>query len=443
MTNINTGLRKKIFFNLLLRVVLLIITCFMLVYLVTVMLGREMVFTLLVGSILIIIQIKSLTDYLMKINRSLVQFIDIVGNTEEHDLKFKSGSSAASDFEVRVNRLKEEICRSELEGQKQKFLLKNAVDEMENGLLCLKNGSEVIFTNKAFRKLIKGNEINRFSDLERICPDLGISLAKLSPGMPEIVKLNEYKASLRCTGFKMGRDSISLYSIQNIQQEIDKNEIESWERLIKVLTHEIMNSLSPIISLSKSMQKSINNSAKIREGLNAIENTGEGLINFIMEYRKLSNLPPPEMKQFKVIKLLEHIRSLFKQECEKRKIMLSIVLEDQDLKLNADMFQVEQVLVNMVTNSMEVLSGRPGGVIKLTAGSYAGFTEITVEDNGHGISKDIRDKIFIPFFSTKKKGIGIGLSLSKQIITNHNAIMSLSSDPGVSTRFIIRFDNNK
>ena len=442
MTNINTGLREKIFFNLLFRIFILIITCLILIYLVTVVLGREMVFTLVVGSLLIIIQIKSLTDYLMKINRSLVQFIDSVGNPEEHDLMFKANSSAASDFEVRVNRLKEEIGRSELEGQKQRFLLKNAVDELDNGLLCLKNGSEVIFTNKAFRRLIKENEINRFSDLERIYPDLGISLAKLSPGMPGIVKLHEFKASIRCTEFKIGRDDISLYSIQNIQQEIDKNEIESWERLIKVLTHEIMNSLSPIISLSKSMQKSINNSAKILEGLNAIENTGEGLINFITEYRKLSNLPPPEMKQFKAIKLLEHIRSLFKQECEKRKIMLSIGLEDQDLKLNADMFQVEQVLVNMVTNSMEVLSGRTDGVIKLTAGSYADFTEITVEDNGPGISKDIMDKIFIPFFSTKKKGIGIGLSLSKQIITNHNAIISLSSDPGVSTKFIIRFDNN-
>ena len=121
--------------------------------------------------------------------------------------------------------------------------------------------------------------------------------------------------------------------------------------------------------------------------------------------------------------------------------MLSIWLEDQDLKLNADMFQIEQVLVNMVTNSMEVLSGRTGGVIKLTAGSYADITEICVEDNGPGISKDIKDKIFIPFFSTKKKGIGIGLSLSKQIITNHNAAIHMNSDPGISTKFIIRFSN--
>ena len=441
MTNINTGLRKTIFLNLFLRIFILLITCLVFVYLVNVVLGREMVFTLIVGSILIIIQIKGLTDNVMKINRSLVQFIDNVGDTEEYDLKFKGGNSAVSDFELRINQLKEDIGRSKFEGQKQKFLLKNAVDELEHGLICVKNGSDVIFSNKAFRKLIKETEINKFSDLERIYPQLGISLENLNQGTPGIVNLPEFKASLRCKEFKIGKDNISLYSIQNIQQEIDKNEIESWERLIKVLTHEIMNSLSPIISLSKSMQRSINDSGKMLEGLNAIENTGEGLINFIREYRKLSYLPSPKKEQFEIRILLDQIRSLFKRECEKRKIMLSIWLEDQDLKLNADMFQIEQVLVNMVTNSMEVLSGRTGGVIKLTAGSYADITEICVEDNGPGISQDIRDKIFIPFFSTKKKGIGIGLSLSKQIITNHNAAIHMNSDPGISTKFIIRFSN--
>lgn len=441
MTNINTGLRKTIFLNLFLRIFILLITCLVFVYLVNVVLGREMVFTLIVGSILIIIQIKGLTDNVMKINRSLVQFIDNVGDTEEYELKFKGGNSAVSDFELRINQLKEDIGRSKFEGQKQKFLLKNAVDELEHGLICVKNGSDVIFSNKAFQKLIKETEINKFSDLERIYPQLGISLENLNQGTPGIVNLPEFKASLRCKEFKIGKDNISLYSIQNIQQEIDKNEIESWERLIKVLTHEIMNSLSPIISLSKSMQRSINDSGKMLEGLNAIENTGEGLINFIREYRKLSYLPSPKKEQFEIRILLDQIRSLFKRECEKRKIMLSIWLEDQDLKLNADMFQIEQVLVNMVTNSMEVLSGRTGGVIKLTAGSYADITEICVEDNGPGISKDIKDKIFIPFFSTKKKGIGIGLSLSKQIITNHNAAIHMNSDPGISTKFIIRFSN--
>ena len=443
MTGINTALKKAIFFKLIVRIVILIITCLAMVYLLSDVLGEEYIFTLIVGSVLIIIQVKGLTDYVMKINRSLVQFIDSVGDTEEHGLKFKGGSSGVSDFELRINKMKDDLGRSRFEGQKQKHLLINAVDELENGLLCIKNGEEVVFTNKAFRKLTRENEINRFSDLERISPQLGLSLAKLSPGRAGMVNLPEFKSSLRCKEFKIGKDNIKLYSVQNIQQEIDKNEIESWERLIKVLTHEIMNSLSPIISLSKSMQKSIDNSGKIREGLNAIENTGEGLINFITEYRKLSDLPPPDREQFEVRMLFDHIRSLFGEECEKRKITMSMMLEHQDMILNADMFQIEQVMVNLVSNSMDVLSGRTDGIIKLAAGSGEDHTEIYIEDNGPGIPEDIRDQIFIPFFSTKKKGTGIGLSLSKQIITNHNAVMNLISVSGKFTRFTIRFDKNR
>jgi len=443
MTGINTALKKAIFFKLIVRIVILIITCLAMVYLISDVLVEEFVFTLIVGGVLIIIQVKGLTDYIMKINRSLVQFIDSVGDTEEHGLKFKGDSSGVSDFELRINKMKDDLGRSRLEGQKQKHLLINAVDELENGLLCVKNGDEVVFTNKAFRKLTRENEISRFSDLERISPELGSSLAKLSPGTAGMVKLPEFKSSLRCKEFKIGKDTIKLYSVQNIQQEIDKNEIESWERLIKVLTHEIMNSLSPIISLSKSMQKSIDNSGKIRQGLNAIENTGEGLINFITEYRKLSDLPPPDREEFEVKLLFDNIRSLFEEECEKRKITMSMMMEHQDMILNADMFQIEQVMVNLVSNSMDVLSGRTDGIIKLAAGSYDEHTEIYVEDNGPGIPEDIRDQVFIPFFSTKKKGIGIGLSLSKQIITNHNAVMNLSSAAGKFTRFTISFDKNK
>jgi len=165
------------------------------------------------------------------------------------------------------------------------------------------------------------------------------------------------------------------------------------------------------------------------------------LINFISEYRKLSDLPSPKKENFEISKLLEQIRSLFKRECEKRKINLQVEMNDQDLKLCADMFQIEQVLVNMVTNAMEVLSDQADGIIKLSAQSQSDTTEISIEDNGPGITKDIKDKIFIPFFSTKKKGVGIGLSLSKQIITNHSAVILFSSDPGVSTKFIIRFSN--
>lgn len=439
MKSINTGLGRKIMITLLIRVIILVITTLGLVYLINEIPGREMVFTLLVGGSLIIIQVKSLTDYVLKVNTSLVQFIDSVGKDE--DIRYNRDNPQISDFELRVNQMKEDIVRSRFEGQKQKFLLKNAIDEMEHSLICVKNGKDVIFYNRAFSELVGDAMVNSISDLEKIYPELGVSIKKHNPVMPEIVSLRGYKASLRCREFKIDKDNISLYSIQNIQQEIDKNEIESWERLIQVLTHEIMNSLSPIISLSKSMQRSIEDRGRILTGLSTIENTGEGLINFISEYRKLSDLPPPQKENFKINTLLAQISSLFIRECEKRNIKLELEIKEKELELYADRFQIEQVLVNMLTNSLEALSGQSDGFIRLSARSYSGTTEICIEDNGPGISKDNRDKIFIPFFSTKKRGNGIGLSLSKQIITNHAAQILISSEPGVSTKFIIRFSN--
>ena len=163
MKNANTGSGRTIFLNLILRITILIISCLVVIYLVTSVLGREMVFSLLVGCSLIIIQIKLLTDYVLKINRSLVKFIDSEGFTEESDMKFKKDNSQVSGFELRVNQLKEDIGRSKLEGQKQKFLLNYAIDEMEHGLICVRNNSDVIFSNKAFRSLIDDAEINMFT----------------------------------------------------------------------------------------------------------------------------------------------------------------------------------------------------------------------------------------------------------------------------------------
>lgn len=426
--------------TLLLRILILVFTTLGLVFLLNNILGREMLFTLIVGGILIIIQIKSLTDYVLKINTSLVQFIDSVGSQE--DIQYKSDNPQISDFELRVNELKEDIVRSRFEGQKQKFLLKNAIDEMEHSLICIKNAQDIIFYNRAFSELVGGAGLNRISDLEKIYPELGVSIKEHKPVVPEIISLRGFKASLRCREFKIDKDNISLYSIQNIQQEIDKNEIESWERLIKVLTHEIMNSLSPIISLSKSMKASINDRDRIITGLSTIENTGEGLISFIAEYRKLSDMPAPEKEVLKIDNLFRQLSTLFIQVCQENKIKLEINKDSEDIKLYADKFQMEQVLVNILTNSIEALSGTKDATIKLSARSYPGATEVVIEDNGPGIPEKIMNKIFIPFFSTKKKGSGIGLSLSKQILTNHNAVINISSDPGIYTRFIIKFPAN-
>ena len=254
-----------------------------------------------------------------------------------------------------------------------------------------------------------------------------------------MIDLPRFKASVRCNNFILDNQSYSLFSIQDIQREIDAQESLSWQKLIRVLTHEIMNSMGPILSLSKSLKNSVDSPEKMISGLSTIENTGEGLIHFIKEYRRLSTLPAPERSTFQVAELFDHIQSLFSEEFLNNGIRSRVHLEDPALTLMADRGQVEQIMINLVKNSLESLQSSAGKAILIGARLWRGMTEITVEDNGPGISPEIKDQIFVPFYSTKLGGTGIGLSLTRQIMNNHHGTIHFTSIPGEKTVFYLTF----
>ena len=433
-------IHKSFYFNLSWRMILLIATSFGIAVVAFRLLDSEVVFTLLVGLFLVGIQVYLLGKYIFRINRILVSFIDSAGLVEATELQLGSSGSLLSSLELRLNQLKQEVTRSRIEQQKQKGLLDIVVDAMDTVLICINENQEVVISNRAAASLLQNRVVDTFEELERLNPELSRTLRQLSIDSSRMTELPQFKASVRSKRFFLEAQEYTLYSIQNIQREVDTQETESWRKLIRVLTHEIMNSLGPVLSLSKSLQKSINQPQKILSGLETIEHTGEGLIQFIKEYRKLSALPPPERKYFNVFNLLTRVGSLFAEKLRQSNIRFEIEAKDREMKLYADPHQVEQILINLVQNAAESLEGASYGTIRVSAFSSGRGIELQIEDNGPGISREIRDQIFVPFYSTKPGGTGIGLSLSRQIMNNHDGTVRFTSIVNEKTVFTLCFE---
>jgi two-component system nitrogen regulation sensor histidine kinase NtrY len=258
--------------------------------------------------------------------------------------------------------------------------------------------------------------------------------------------------------FKLRDQKLTLVSIQNIQSELEEKEIESWQKLIRVLTHEIMNSITPIASLASTIDDLIEESARpdrlaeaeeaarrealsdIHHAARTIQKRSQGLLQFVDAYRNLTLIPQPRPETFPIAELFERVEKLMIPQFGEKVRGFRASVEPEDLKLYADPALIEQVLINLLLNAAQAISGRDDASISLSA-YQDGQARILIEvrDNGPGIAAENIDKIFIPFFSTKEGGAGIGLSFSRQVMHLHRGSISVHSRPGEETVFTLRF----
>ena len=241
--------------------------------------------------------------------------------------------------------------------------------------------------------------------------------------------------------------------VQDIHKELDEKETDSWVKLIRVLTHEIMNTITPITSISESILKYFKpndgkstthlNESHVQntiKGLEVIKEQGSDLMEFVQSYRSFLSLPKPDKTLVPAKKLLERVQVLMDQENQNTPVVLDIVVDPVDLELFIDEKQISQILVNLAKNALQSLNGQENGSIRIIAGSTGlGKKFIRVTDNGPGIPPDLIDEIFVPFFTTKSTGTGIGLSLSKQIMHLHGGSMKVHSVPFNETSFVLGF----
>lgn len=280
-------------------------------------------------------------------------------------------------------------------------------------------------------------------------------LVALKPGESKVASAHAekttFKVLLSATAFQTEGKLYKLVAFQNVNEALDETESKAWQKLLSVLTHEIMNSVAPISSLAETLKNRLQHSAALVSndpgsmddleiGIETIKRRSEGLLKFAETYRNLNRITTPNLRKIYVRDIFENLLQLMQPTIEQKNIELETILKDTDLTVEADINLLEQVMINLVVNAIEAVKERESPRIVLTA--YVANnrrTVIKVADNGAGMPAELLDKIFIPFFSTRKNGSGIGLSLCKQIMMLHKGNIQVQSIEGEGSAFLLQF----
>ncbi len=341
------------------------------------------------------------------------------------------------------------------EKEEQYRYLNTVMQHIGVGLLSFDQEGKVEFINNAAKRLLKIKFLTNVNSLDRIQNGLSNELMNIRQGERHILKITDEndiaQLIIHSTELKMRGKLFRLISLQNIHSELEDKEIDAWQKLIRVLTHEIMNSVTPISSLASTVNNillqqkekvSIDDEtiADLTSAVGTIQRRSEGLIHFVNDYRSLTKIPKPNFEIVKVQEIFDRILELLGNEFKERNISFHSKVQPQHIELTCDPDLMEQVIINLILNSMQALANTPNPEIILYSGlDLRGKLMIKVVDNGPGMNEELIEKVFIPFFSTKKDGSGIGLSLSKQIIKNHGGTIGIKSRPNEETVFTIKF----
>jgi nitrogen fixation/metabolism regulation signal transduction histidine kinase len=342
------------------------------------------------------------------------------------------------------------------ERETQYQYLQKILELVDTGILSYEHKTgDIAWMNESLKKMLGIPYLKTIHSLEKRDDALYHEVLDLKPGENKVVSMsrdnNVFKALLSATAFQTDDKIYKLIAFQNIDEALDETEAKAWQKLLSVMTHEIMNSIAPISSLADTMLNRLQNAvthlrdkpAAIEDlelGIETIRRRSEGLLKFAETYRNLNKITTPNRKKIYVRDLFENLHQLMQPTLEQKNIDLEIILKDPDLAIDADASLIEQVLINLVVNAIEAVKDKSDPRIVLSAFSTPGNKIlIKVADNGGGISQELIDKIFIPFFSTRKNGSGIGLSLCKQIMMLHKGNIQVHSIENQGSSFNLLF----
>ncbi len=442
------------------RVGLLISTIFLWGY---VLLRTDFYVTMTMLGLVVGIEVYTLIQYVEQTNRKVTRFLDSV-RYSDFSRSFSDEGLGASFPEL--NRAFSDVIEEfrEERGKKQEstHYLQTVVQHIGIGLICYKENGNVELINSTARELFGLKTLLNINALNDIDEELVNKLENIKGDGRTLVRLDTsdqpLQLAIHATEFRMHGERHKLVSFQDIHTELEDKEMEAWQNLTQVLAHEIMNSITPIASLSDTAHSLLVNNTHpedgtykigeealndIKDALDTIKGRSRGLMRFVNSYRDFTQIPEPDLEHFEVKGLLERIRNLNKAEAKEQDVTIELNVRPKSLEVEADPQLVEQTLINLVKNAFRAVKNTHNPRITLTGEKEESRVQIHVEDNGPGIKQSELNKIFIPFYTTDQQrssgGSGIGLSLSRQIIRRHRGTLTVDSSEGKGTTFTLSF----
>ena len=454
---------KRLLINISIRIILLSLTLFAIVYF---WMGNRDPLILLNLLVIFIFQVYLFIRSQNQVNGKLRAFFEAF---RFDDLAFTAVDGfrdrSFRDLYASMTGILEKAREMSLENLRQKQYFQSVTEHAGVGILACNENQKVRMANRTFRDLFGIGELSQLGELDGIREGLSGQLLEISPGSRKLIRLSvpnpadilgetQMQLSVRCTEIKLEEEKIRLLTFQNIHQELEEKEVESWQRVIRVLTHEITNSAGPLASAAQTLQELLEQDRSMEEpeggisgikedlleGLKIIRERSTGMEEFVQEFRKLTLIPEPRIEQIAVKELFQSISVLFEKRFKEEEIKFDINLDKPDMVLYADRNLSEQALINLISNAVEALKQSAVKTIRLDARGIPGRQcSISVTDNGVGIREEDLDKVFVPFYTSRKDGSGIGLSMIRNIMKLHRGSIQVFSDPGNKTTFRMLF----
>lgn len=445
---------RNIYLQLILRIIFIVIVVVVSTYLFF----NEQYIAAGIGVLFLISLTVSLINYVNQTNRKIAYFFDAIKN-EDFTLRFPEKLSVKSLEELNhsLNMLNSMIQDIHLKKQAQEQYYQEILRQADIGIFTINTKGHILYANPTVQNILNYRPLNHVKQLNQVDHKLYDLFKDLKAFDNTIFQLGNERGkrelSLKCTPITIEGQQLLLVVVHDIHKELDEKETDSWAKLIRVLTHEIMNTITPITSISESILKYFKTGNKLTEptefaddqikntakGLEVIKDQGNNLMSFVQSYRTFLSVPEPDRELISAHSLLERTKLLLNEQKEDAAIQIELEIIPENLELYIDQKQLTQVLLNLGKNAQQSLEGSDNGIIKFRAGiNEMNKKYIQVWDNGPGIPPELLDEIFVPFFTTKNTGTGIGLSLTKQIMRLHGGSIRVISKE--NTLFTLTFE---
>lgn len=421
------------------------------------LLVKELYVYLLLTAPVILYQVIELYKFQRKAQNELDQFVESVHYRDfSRYFDVKHAPAEIQPLRKGFNEINTTFKVISKEKETQYQYLQKILELVDTGILSFEEESgRIVWMNESLKRMLQLPYLKTIHSLSKRDNGLYNEIISLKPGESRIAtahqERNIFKVLLSATAFQTEGNIYKLIAFQNVNEALDETESKAWQKLLSVLTHEIMNSVAPISSLAETLKHRIqqsvttlnNDSGTVDDlelGIETIKRRSEGLLKFAETYRNLNKITTPNLQEVYVRDLLENLLQLMQPTLEQKNIEVETILRDMDLVIKVDINLLEQVLINLIVNAIEAVKEKNDPQIILSAyTSHNKKVIIKVADNGPGMPPELLEKIFIPFFSTKKSGSGIGLSLCKQIMMLHKGNIQVQSVEGEGTAFLLQF----